>query len=265
MNLQAANDWEGLLRICRRLRSPEGCNWDRAQSLQSLTPYLLEETHEVLEAFGEGDDTRIAEELGDLFYVLALMVTIAEEQRRFRFETIAQTIAAKLVRRHPHVFGSERQRLSAAKASEQWESIKSEEKAGRGAPPDRLESGARGLPALLEAYRVQEKAASHGFDWPSADLVLDKIEEEIGELREARRDADDAHTADELGDLFFALVNLARHLGGDPEQLLKGTTRKFRRRFARMEELLVAQGSSLAGADLDTMEQAWQAAKGDVG
>ncbi|MCK4305160.1 MAG: nucleoside triphosphate pyrophosphohydrolase [Candidatus Eisenbacteria sp.] len=301
MDLQVTYDWEGLRRVCRILRGPGGCNWDRAQTLETLTPYVLEETHEFLEAIGRGDAGEMAEEMGDLLYLLVFMITIAEEESRFDFGDVTRSIIDKMIRRHPHVFGTTRQGLTPAEVSEQWESIKDRErdKHSRGGKPGRLASGARGLPALLDAYRVQEKAASFGFDWTDVSSVLQKLDEERKELDEAlarctgevrkvtapadvpARAADAGDRAsprgpkqhgdaredltpqitDELGDLLFTLVNLARHLKKDPEQILRQSTQKFQRRFSRMEQILKQSGSTLSDADLDRMESAWQQAK----
>jgi len=283
MNLQASKDWEGLRTICRRLRAPEGCQWDRAQTLETMTPYLLEEVHELTDAIAQGERTAIVEELGDLLYLLVFVVTMAEEERRFTFEDVVEAITTKLIRRHPHVFGGAPGTLGPAAVREQWESIKAAERASsradpaKGAQRDRLASGAKAIPAMLEAYRVQEKAASFGFDWPELAPVLEKLEEECRELREALegeagqapdtpasrlpcRPTNRASQA-ELGDILFAAVNVARHLQTDPETALRGTIRRFRSRFACMETLLTDQGTTLAAANLDTMEQAWQAAK----
>jgi MazG family protein len=286
MNLQVTYDWDGLRRVCRALRGPGGCNWDRAQSLTTLTPYVLEETHELLEAVSRGDPHQITEEMGDLLYLLVFMLTIAEEDSRFDFSAVARTIIEKMIRRHPHVFGPAPGELDPGEVSEQWESIKKREREQRAAKPaGRLEGGARGLPALLDAYRVQEKAASLGFDWPGAGGVLEKLDEEVRELRAALREtcagtpADPGRSArppkstapssgqphprvaEEIGDVLFTLVNLARHLRGDPEQLLRSSTRKFQHRFGLMEQILEERGTPLEEADLETMEAAWQQAK----
>ncbi len=262
MDLQAANGWEGLRALCRALRSPDGCRWDRAQTGRSLSPYLLEEMHELLEAIHADDDRRVVEELGDLLFLIVFALTIAEEESRFTFDQVASGVIAKMIRRHPHVFGEARRDLAAAQANEQWERIKREEpdrQAGRSASDLRV--GARGLPALLEALRVQEKAASHGFDWPDTGGVIEKLEEERAELARALEAQHGVAIEEELGDMLFTLVNLARHLRSDPEQLLRRTTRKFQTRFGRMARLLGEDGTALADADLDTMEAAWQRAK----
>lgn len=306
MSTQPSKDWEGLRAICRRLRAPNGCTWDRGQTLETVTPYLLEEAHELIDAIGRRDRAATVEELGDLLYLLVFLVTIAEEEGRFRFEDVAVGITTKLIRRHPHVFGDTPETLDPEAVRTQWETIKASERedAEQGAkesatgtstagPPDRhrLACGARGLPALLAAYRVQEKAASFGFDWPDLSPVLAKLDEEREELGDALRaegalaagDATVSPPVDdpppreaegtprgriagpasqhELGDVLFAAVNLARHIGADPEVALRGTIDRFRSRFAGMEAVLEAEGHSLKDADLDTMERAWQAAK----
>ncbi|MBD3236179.1 MAG: nucleoside triphosphate pyrophosphohydrolase [Candidatus Eisenbacteria bacterium] len=282
MESQASYDWEGLRRLCRRLRARGGCNWDRQQTIESLTPYLLEETHEVLEAAAEGSDARIVEELGDLLYLIVFAVTIAEEEGRFTFRDIAGTISRKLIARHPHVFRSGERDLDFENVRQQWESIKQAEKARRGDTRDTLAPGATGVPALLLAYRVQEKAASFGFDWPDARAVVAKVGEEYTELQAAFAGTPHpseptdvpphgpqvsarASVEEETGDLLFTAVNLARHLRADPDRLLRQSVAKFRQRFARMEARLSAEGLSLSDADLATMERAWQAAKADEG
>jgi len=282
MNLQVSKDWAGLRRLCEILRSPEGCSWDKAQSVTSVTPYLLEETHEVLEAIASRDPERMTEELGDLLYLHVFICTMAKEESLFSLDDVISGIIAKLVRRHPHIFSDSRQSLDNEATNEQWEKIKSQERKSHRKKTDRLAGGAESLPALLDAFRVQGKAASFGFDWPKVSQVRDKLSEEIGELDEAieiydnrkavdresgdrpAQGAEDRELADvheELGDILFTVVNLARHFNADPEQLLKSCTRKFKHRFGLMEKLLDASGSSLAGADLDTMEAAWQKAK----
>jgi len=267
MNAQVSHDWDGLRQLCARLRAPGGCPWDRAQTIQTLTPYLLEETHELLEAIVAGDDRRISEEIGDLLYLLVSLVTIAEEQRRFSLDTVAGQTVEKLVRRHPHVFGSAQESAGAGPGRPSWEGIKRREAHSRGEARATLASGAQRLPALLEAFRVQEKAAGFGFDWPGPEAVLEKLDEERDELGRALatggRSEDREAVREELGDLLFTLVNLSRHLGEDPEQTLRRTVHKFRDRFARMEALLQRDGTSLGAADLSTMENAWQRAKAE--
>jgi len=268
MDPQVSHTFEELRQICRRLRAPGGCPWDREQTISSLTPYLLEETHEVLEAIESDEAPRLREELGDLLYLIVFVATIAEEERRLRFDDVIAGIIAKLIRRHPRVFGSEAPPAGAV-PGEGWEEAKRAEKRSRGDRRGTLASGAASLPALLEAFRVQEKAAGFGFDWPHAEAVLEKLDEEREELAQAlaarRADAStQAAVRDELGDLLFTLVNLSRRLGEDPERLLKRATRKFQERFHRMERILEGRGPGLRAADLDTMESAWRQAKSEL-
>jgi len=265
MNPQVSHTFAELRQICRRLREPGGCPWDREQTPSTLTPYLLEETHEVIEAIESGESARLREELGDLLYLIVFVVTIAEEERRLTFEEVIGTILAKLIRRHPRVFGAQPE-AEQARPGEGWEEAKRAEKRTRGDRRGTLASGAGTLPALLEAFRVQEKAAGFGFDWPHARAVLAKLDEEREELARAMAEdrggsAGRAAVRDELGDLLFTMVNLSRRLGEDPERLLKHATRKFQERFHRMEAILEEQGPGLKAADLDTMEAAWQKAK----
>jgi tetrapyrrole methylase family protein/MazG family protein len=269
MDAQVSHDWNGLRQLCARLRAPGGCPWDRAQSIRTLTPYLLEETHELLDAITAGEDGRIAEEIGDLLYLLISILTIAEEEGRFTFATVAGQTAGKLVRRHPQVFGPTAPPTApptdAAGARQSWETIKQREAEGRPGKRTPLPSGSERLPALLEAFRVQEKAAGFGFDWTAADPVLVKLDEERRELAEAMMaGSGEEHRAavrEELGDVLFTVVNLARHLGEDPERALHGAVGKFRTRFGRMERLLERQGLTLGEADLAAMEAAWDLAK----
>jgi MazG family protein len=265
MDPRVSHDWDGLRQLCARLRAPGGCSWDRAQTIRTLTPYLLEETHELLDAIAADENRRIAEEIGDLLYLLVSVLTIAEEEGRFRFSDVAAQTAQKLTRRHPHVFGAAGAPADPATARRGWESIKRLEDEDRPGERPPLASGSERLPALLEAFRVQEKAAGFGFDWKGPSEVLEKLDEERAELSAALGGGgpgtDAAAVREELGDVLFTVVNLARHLGEDPEQALRRTVGKFRTRFARMEALLEAQGQALGRADLAAMEDAWQRAK----
>jgi ATP diphosphatase len=265
MDPQALHGWEGLRELCRILRGPGGCSWDRAQTTATLTPYILEETHEVLEAVAADDTQRLKEEIGDLLFLLLFLVAIAEDESRFTFDELARATIAKMIRRHPHVFGQIDNAIGPEQAADQWEQIKHAERGRHGGSHDRLASGAAGLPALLEAYRVQEKAAGLGFDWPDPQAVLAKLDEERAELAEAMAAPEDgkrlADVHAETGDLLFTLVNLARHVRADPEQLLRRTTQRFQARFRRMEAILAEDGVDLAAADLETMESAWQRGK----
>jgi tetrapyrrole methylase family protein / MazG family protein len=261
---RAAGDaFARLVAIMRILRAPGGCPWDREQTLASLKPYLLEESYEVLEAIDREDWPALCEELGDLLLQPVFQARIAEDTGRFNITDSLQQIADKLVRRHPHVFGDTHAPTS-DDVLRNWEQIKRDEKSqnGNGSPADSmLESVPRALPALAEAQRMTSRAAKVGFDWRNADEVLDKLREELAELEEARKLADPMRVADELGDVLFVIVNLARFLKVDSEQALRGTNVKFRERFGYIEQQLHAQGKEIASASLDEMEALWQQAK----
>ncbi len=241
--------------LVRTLR--EQCPWDREQTHQSLTRHLVEETYEVVDAIDSGDDDHLAEELGDLLFQVEFHAVIAEQEGRFTMADVARGIHDKLVHRHPHVFGS----VEAATADAvltNWEAIKKAEK-GRASLFDGIPGS---LPALAYAAKVQRKAASVGFDWDDVDGALPKVAEEAGELvAEAARGSDPARTADELGDLLFAVVNVARHLDVDPEAALRHATAKFRTRFEGVEALATARGISLDAVDLPTLDALWDEVK----
>ncbi|EDY39463.1 MazG [Cyanobium sp. PCC 7001] len=265
-----------LIAVVHRLRDPvSGCPWDLEQTHASLVPYVLEEAHEVADAIRHGDDRHLAEELGDLLLQVVLHARIAGEEGRFDLEAIARGISAKLMRRHPHVFGPPGQAAAmadsaAVKAS--WEAIKAEERrqaaaAGSGAPPsasplsDRLAGKVRGQPALSGAMTISRKAAAAGFEWDDLGGVWEKVHEELDELKEAVASGDRAHAQEELGDVLFTLVNVARWCGMDPEAGLAGTNRRFLDRFSRVEAAL---GGDLSGRSLRELEGLWQAAKAAI-
>ncbi|MGB8273659.1 MAG: nucleoside triphosphate pyrophosphohydrolase [Alphaproteobacteria bacterium] len=269
-----------LLAIMERLRDPRrGCPWDREQTFRTIAPYTIEEAYEVADAIERGDLAALREELGDLLFQVVFYAQMGREQGRFDFGTIAGELCDKMVRRHPHVFADARIE-TAADQTRAWEEHKAAERAaGRVAgrlvgisEPSALDGVPAALPALTRAEKLQKRAARVGFDWPDAAQVLDKIEEEIAELRaeltaplSAGR-TETRHRArieDEIGDLFFALANLARHVGVDPEQALRGTSAKFERRFRRIEELLAQSGRKPSQASLDEMEALWQQAKSE--
>lgn len=252
-----------LVAIMRRLRAPGGCPWDREQTLATLKPYLLEESYEVLEAIDHQDWPALCEELGDLLLQPVFQARIAEDDGRFTIADSLNAIVEKLVRRHPHVFGNV-DAPTPADVLRNWEQIKRAEKEqnDNGAPPaSMLASVPRALPALAEAQRLTGRAAKVGFDWPSTDEVLDKLNEELAEFAEARAGKDPARIEDELGDLLFVLVNLARFLKIDAEQALRGTNAKFRSRFAHIEERLREQHKDIHATSLEEMETLWQEAK----
>jgi len=255
------------------LRAPDtGCPWDVKQDFVSIAPYTIEEAYEVADAIARGDLDDLRDELGDLLLQVVYHARMAEEQGDFSFGDVVQAITEKMIRRHPHVFGDEKAR-SAGMAKGMWEKIKSVEKAqkraarmARGLQPEDhgqgfLDGVAVALPALTRALKLQQKASQVGFDWGEAGPILDKIEEEIGELRVAIAEKDTAATKDEFGDVLFALVNFGRHLDLDAEAALAGTNEKFRKRFHHVERALADQGRTLQSASLNDMEALWQLAK----
>ncbi len=251
--------FERLVAIMARLRAPGGCPWDREQSFDSIKPYLLEETYEVLEAIDDRNWSGLAEELGDLVLQAVFFAQMASEEGLFRIDDSLDAISAKLIRRHPHIFGTGSAQ-TAEDVKKRWDEIKQEEKAEKGeAPKTILGSVPRNLPALVEAERITAKAAGVGFDWSTAEQVIDKLHEELDELAQARRNASPAEIEDELGDLLAVVVNLSRFLKVDPEQALRKANAKFRRRFGYIE-----RNAKLPGATLDEMETLWQKAKTEL-
>ncbi|HXZ02993.1 MAG TPA: nucleoside triphosphate pyrophosphohydrolase [Stellaceae bacterium] len=265
--LTDAPDLARLLAIMARLRDPErGCPWDRAQSFATIAPYTIEEAYEVAEACECGDSAALKDELGDLLFQVAFHARMAEEAGLFAFNDVARAIGDKMLRRHPHVFAGAAIADAAAQTAA-WEEHKAAERradaAASGAAPSALDGVGAALPALARAEKLQRRAARVGFDWPDLPPILDKIAEEIGELREALRGGDPARVADEIGDLLFAVVNLARRAETDAEQALRAACRKFERRFRRVEALLAAAGESPETASLEDMEARWQQAKAE--
>jgi len=261
-----SSDLARLIDLVARLRAPDGCPWDREQTLPDLRAYLLEEAHETAAAIDGGDPAELAGELGDLLFQVAFLTRLAEERGWFGIADVIDRIESKMIDRHPHVFGDDR--LADARAvREAWERRKLRtESNGRESLLDG--AAAAGLPALVAAYRLTQKAAGVGFDWPDADAVFAKLEEEIGELRHEVASAGPAPPPEarerlrgEVGDLLFAAANLARHLGLDPEAALAGTNLKFRRRFAAIERGLAARGRRLEEATLEEMDELWEEAK----
>ncbi len=248
--------FERLVGIMARLRAPGGCPWDREQSFDTIKPYLLEETYEVLDAIDRRDWPGLADELGDLLLQAVFFAQMAAEENKFKIDDSLDAIAEKLVRRHPHVF-SDGEAKTADDVKRRWDEIKADEKRDRGeAARGLLESVPRNLPALVEAQQIASKAAGVGFDWENPDQVLEKLDEELDELRRARAGGSQGELENEIGDLLFVLVNLARFLKVDPEQALRRTNAKFRKRFAHVES-----HANLPGASLTEMEALWQEAK----
>jgi ATP diphosphatase len=274
--MQASKDISRLLEIMAALRTPvTGCPWDLEQDFASIKPYTIEEAYEVADAIERNDMGDLCEELGDLLLQVVFHARMAEEAGEFDFGDVVEAITKKMIRRHPHVFappgakaGTDTPRLVKA----QWEEIKAQEKreraerrAARGITEDFkagfLGAVHRGQPALMEAVKLQAQAAKVGFDWSEPEPILDKIEEEVRELREALASGHPEKVADELGDLLFAVVNVGRHVKADPEEALRGTNTKFRRRFRHIETELHNSGETLEAATLERMEELWQAAK----
>jgi MazG family protein len=247
-----------LLRIMRALRDPEGgCPWDLEQNFGTIAPYTIEEAYEVADAIERKDMAGLMQELGDLLLQVVYHAQMAAEQRAFAFEDIVEAICRKMVRRHPHVFGDEKAR-SAGAAKGFWETMKAMEKPEQGADrSSALDGVPTALPALTRALKLQAKAGRVGFDWPTSEDVIDKIREEAAELRAAPS----AGQQEEFGDLLFAAVNLARHLGVDPEAALRGANAKFTRRFAYVERALRAAGKNLEESTLQEMDALWNEAK----
>ena len=249
-----------LLDIMAALRDPvTGCPWDKDQSFDTIAPYTIEEAYEVADAIARRDFTALPDELGDLLFQVVYHARMAEEAGLFGFAAVARSISDKMVRRHPHVFGDAAARDAAAQTAA-WEAGKAAERAAR------LETGTLagvpvGLPALTRAEKLTKRAARVGFDWPDAAAVLDKLDEEIAELKAELPEADPARLTDEVGDLLFVLANLARKLGLDPETCLRHANDKFSRRFNAMERMLAQEGRDLKGESLAAMEAAWRTVK----
>jgi MazG family protein len=265
--------FEDLVQLMHKLRSPDGCPWDREQNYATLAPMLLEEAYEAFEAVEdarEGQPAELRDELGDLLFQIVFYAQVAKETGDFTIEEVIEAIHSKMVRRHPHVFGD-----TSAENSEQvlrnWEAMKQEERraAGKSERNGSLLDGVSSkAPALMEAHQLSTKAARVGFDWKNVDDIFDKLEEEIGELREAIQmhassngEAEHTRVREELGDLLFAVTNIARHMKVEPEAALKLTNRKFRRRFGFIETKLVERGQTFDQVNLDEMETLWQDAK----
>jgi tetrapyrrole methylase family protein / MazG family protein len=271
---ESAGLWfERLVRLQARLRGPGGCPWDIEQTHLTLRTYLIEEAYEVLEALESGDDAKFAEELGDLLLQVVFHAQIAAEQRRFAAVDVVREIHQKMVRRHPHVFGEKRAK-DAAEVLKNWEQLKAEErranKAEKGrsgssgpekAPASLLDGIPHTLPAVMQGFQLTRRASRIGFDWENVDGVVQKLDEELDELRRARSNESPQQIENELGDVLFAAVNLARFLKVDPEIALKRTNAKFTSRFREMERLARASGRMLADVPRGEMESLWDQAK----
>ena len=264
--------FERLVEVMRTLRSPDGCPWDREQSLASLTHFVLEEAHEVVDAIERGDMRALREEIGDHVFEGVFLAQVAAEAGQFTIDDSLRTVVDKLLRRHPHVFQdnglvhdaeSKERAPSAEAALDRWNALKAQERADTGQHHSTLGSVPKSLPSLLRAYKIGKRVASVGFDWATTKDVVTKIEEEVAELRETLDKAPDnaARAEEEMGDLLFALANLSRKLGIEPEAALRKANDKFTKRFNQMEENFERSGRNLEGSSLEEMEAEWQRIK----
>jgi MazG family protein len=272
-NTVSAGEWfEKLVAVQKRLRAPQGCPWDREQTHATLRPYLIEEAYEVIDALDSGDDAKFAEEMGDLLLQVVFHSEIAREQERFTVADVLREIHDKMVRRHPHVFGDVSARNS-AEVLQNWERIKATERLDKGAsskngsaklqqkPTSLLDGVSRGLPAMLQGLQLTRKAARAGFDWQDADGIFEKLREEMAEVRHALAEKDSRKAEEELGDLLFAAVNLARFVRVDPEIALKKANAKFQRRFMEMEKAARQGDRTFDGMPREDKESLWDAVK----
>ena len=262
---------DALVALMRILRSPTGCPWDREQTIDTLLPFVLEEAHEVVEAAERRDLDELKGEIGDLMFEGVFLSQLTAETGDFTITDALNDVRAKLVRRHPHVFAPDAGTADVTTpdaVKDRWDAIKRVERAEKGRErTSQIDGVPEGLPALLRSSRISAKAAKVGFEWPTAGQVLDKIDEELAEVREAMEGPDRAHVAEEIGDLLFAVSNLARKLDHDPEALLRAATRKFATRFRAMEVRLAEAGTPVGSeaATLDVMEASWQLGKSEAG
>jgi tetrapyrrole methylase family protein / MazG family protein len=264
---ESQKDWLAeVVRIMAKLRAGDGCPWDREQTHQSLKRYLVEESAEFLDAVDDRNDEAMRDELGDVLMQVVFHAQIAAEQKRFDMQDVARGLCEKLIRRHPHVFG-QAQADTPDQVVVQWDKIKQQERKDKNSGQEKRKGALHGvprhLPALYRAQKVQDKAAKAGFDWPDAKGILDKIEEELLEVRQAMTAGDKAAAGEEIGDLLFAVAKLSRFLGHPPEDALHGTINKFDRRFARMEQWLQEQGKTMESCTLADLEVLWQRAKSE--
>ena len=265
----AGAKFERLVEIMRTLRAPGGCPWDREQTPASLRPFVLEETYEVLEAIESGTPAQLCEELGDFLFEAVFLAQMSEESGDFAIGDAIDAICDKLVRRHPHVFarGADTP-LTSTQVIEKWETLKAREREAAGLPAKKQKTTLGGvpktLPSLLRAYEISSRAAAVGFDWAKAGDVLDKIDEEVAEVRHEVESGATGHMSraeEEMGDLLFAIANLSRKLGVEPEAALRRANEKFTTRFDAVERALIARGRSLSEASLEEMEAEWQRVK----
>tara|TARA_Y100001960_G_scaffold188790_1_gene197960 strand:+ start:1079 stop:1855 length:777 start_codon:yes stop_codon:yes gene_type:complete len=248
--------FEELVEIVEKLRAPDGCPWDREQTNQSLLPYFIEEVYELIESVDEENWDTVKEELGDLLLHVVFQASIGEDEGKFKLADSLTNVNDKLVRRHPHVFGDAKAD-AAFNAKQNWEAQKHKEKGRK----SRLDGVPKNLPALVRAQRLQQKASYAGFDWDEVEQVWDKVHEEIQELKDAQSNEAKDHIAEEVGDVLFAVVNLARYLDIPAEDALRKTNQKFTSRFSKVEEGIKAQGKELEDVTLEEMDAIWEMAK----
>jgi MazG family protein len=269
---QPGSRFTHLIEIMQTLRGPDGCPWDREQTLRSLRPFLLEECYEALDAIDRQDMAGLREELGDLLFEIVFLAQVADESGAFTIADAIETVSAKLVRRHPHVFGEAKALRSAEEVLGRWEDLKREERAAAGAAAKTtLEGVPRTLPGLLRAYEYGSRAAAQGFDWVRPEDVLAKIREEIDEVEQVVRAAgpreaagSDEHLEEEVGDLLFAIANLSRKLGVEPETALRRANDKFAARFTALEQRVGERGAVMKDEPLEALEAEWQEVKRTV-
>jgi MazG family protein len=262
MPSDAGAAFQALVDIMARLRGPQGCPWDREQTLESLRGFVLEETHEVLDAIDRGDTDALRAEIGDLIFEGVFLAQICADEGRFTVADSLRSIGAKLIRRHPHIFDPGGRPLDTpGEVHQQWEQIKAKEQADAGERRSVLRGVPRTLPALLRAHEIGTRVAAVGFEWAKAVDVVDKIEEEVAELRQAVASEGPARSEEEMGDLLFSITNLARKLGIDSESALRKANEKFTKRFTALEERLHAKGRSVHEATLEEMEAEWTLVK----
>jgi len=264
---RAANEFTRLVDIMATLRGPDGCPWDREQTIDSLKPFVLEETYEVLEAIDRHDHAALREELGDFVFEAVFLAQLEAEAGAFTIADSLKSVADKLVRRHPHVFrrgDGETALDTAGQVRTRWEEIKAQERGGSAAPKSLLSGIAPALPALLRAYHIGVRAASVGFDWTAPGDIVDKIQEEVNELREvvpAEGRANHERAEEEMGDLLFAIANLSRKLGIEPETALRKANDKFTKRFGTLEKTVTSSGRAMKELTLEELEEMWQRVK----
>jgi nucleoside triphosphate diphosphatase len=259
----AGREFQRLVDVMRRLRGPDGCPWDREQTIQTLRPFVLEETYEVLDAIDREDHGALRGEIGDLLFEGVFLAQLEADAKRFTVSDSLREVTAKLIRRHPHVFGSTKGVTTPGKVLEQWEEIKSREKKQAGTDRSVLRGMPKALPSLLGAHEIGTRAAAVGFEWAKTSDGVARIEEEVAELKQAVDGEGSARIEEEMGDLLFAIANLSRRLGVEPESALRKANQKFTTRFQEVERRLEAAGRSVHDASLEEMEAIWESVKSE--